>query len=211
VGREVETARIGSMAPSRGSLVVAAVLALSTISSAAPKKQLRSFRPGPTLSALAKGCTITETVGPEWRRLWLDCGCGPVRILGTESLALHVDIKTAEQAMEFLRLFSSRAACDLVPEPAWIEIEGSDEDGWFALGHARFGELCERPSASALGETEDGPTYRIKRCQVSTQDGSLYMVDQSVAANGFVVEGDRRLILRAAGLGSCSIATSGNR
>ncbi len=199
------------MASSRSILVVVLVSALANGSPGDPKRELSSFGPGPALSTLDKACTIRQTTGPEWRRLWLDCGCGPVRILGAESLALHVDIKKPEQAMEFVRFFSSRAACDQVPEPVWVEVEMSQVDGWFTLSRERFGRYCERPSASRDVDTEDGPSYRIKRCLMSSQDGSLYMVEQSVAANGFVVDVDRRLVLRSAGLGSCSIATRAGR
>jgi len=190
--------------------VVVAVLASSRADLAERPAPMES---GPKLSSLAKGCTLKETVGPDWRRLWVDCGCGAFRVTEPESLALHVNIGTPEQALEFLRLFTAPAACDLVPEPAWVEIEASERDGWFALSRDRFARLCEPPNALGPSDIPGDlrQAFRVRRCVVSPRDGALYAAEDFVTSGGLVTEGERKLLLPAARLGSCSNAVNADK
>jgi hypothetical protein len=189
-------------------------IALSVSSGGGPniEEGQAGLHSGPALSSLAPGCSLKVTMGPEWRRLWVDCGGGAFRVTEPEALATHVRIRTPEQALEFLRLFTASSACDLVPDPPWVEVEASDKDGWFVLGRERFDRLCGPAKASKLElPGAAAPAFRVERCTVSTRNGALYHAEDYVTHDGFVTEARRKILLPAAGLGSCGNAFNADR
>ena len=140
----------------------------------------------PRASFLAKGCHLEVTAGADWNRLWLNCGAGPHLLSEPSSLTWHVRIRTSEEALELVRLFSSRpGACARMPTAPWIEVTPADRAGWLTLDRATYARVCPEPSAEE--RTEAGVPARrfvVTRCLFAQHDGHLYRVEQRVKENG---------------------------
>jgi hypothetical protein len=163
----------------------------------------------PRVSFLEDHCRLEVTAGADWNRLWLNCGAGPHLLSEPSSLTWHARIRSPEQALELVRLFSSTPqACDRLPRARWIEIRRSERTGWLALEKARYDTLCPAPSSAE--QTGSGGRIRwflVTRCLLAQEDGNLYRVEQQVKENGDTATVRETLVLADAGqvFGTCAL------
>jgi hypothetical protein len=124
----------------------------------------------------------------------------------------HVRIRTPEQALELVRLFTSLKACQMIPGPQWVEVNPSDGgDHWLAPDRATFDAVCPRASASEIvGPAVPMKRFRVTRCLVGVgqDDGNLYSVDEYVMENGETETERKKMVLpnARARIGSCDPA-----
>jgi hypothetical protein len=160
----------------------------------------------PHVSFLTSGCRLEITQGGDWHRLWLNCGRGPHLLSEPSSLMWHVRIRTPEQALELLRLFSSPDACQGIPAPQWVEITSSDRDGWLALNQPMHEALCPTTSAHEIDHASSTTKrFLVTRCLLR-EDGDLYSVDERVRENGETEVDQKTVVLpnAKARIGSCN-------
>ena len=142
----------------------------------------------PRVSFLTRGCRLETAAGPDWHRLFVNCGSGPYLLSEPSSLIWHAQIETPEQAVELLRLFSSPTTCQRIPGPHFVEIRSSEAgDQWLALDHTTYDTVC--PRATATEVMKGGSVMKefvISRCLMGMDDGHVYRSEERVSENGEV-------------------------
>jgi hypothetical protein len=156
-------------------------------------------------SYLLPGCRLERTAGEEWNRLWLNCGRGPHLLSEPSSLAWHVEVRTPEQALELVRLFTSYDGCERLPQAGWIEVVPGEKDGWLRLDAETFARVC--PQASAIQVTDGAKKwFSVASCLMRPQGGDLYRVVHIVHQNGDTYTGTETVVLASASrrVGTCN-------
>lgn len=182
------------------SAILAAAIGLLNGSSPQPN------RSAVALTSLRSECTLTEEHRLHWSRLWLECrGTQAVPVEGFPSLEGRVNIKSSRQALEFLRLFSSRSACDRQTSTDWVDVQKARQDGWLDLNQKEFSRLCPVPGAEEMRVKGEPMAFNAERCLLSLSSGDLYRVRQRVEQNGHVSSIEETLALKNASqrLGRC--------
>jgi hypothetical protein len=169
----------------------------------------------PTLTTLQKGCAIER----EWlglvpalpAGLWLRCGESGVLLAHPRNLIGKVNIETAEEALEFVRYFSSPDTYAFFELGGMVELVSS-RSARAAKGQ-RFNivehDLFERHLTSAVARfagdlewTGEGESARVcRRCRsfeitrsVIFPDQRVYEITETVFQNGFYSLAEKRLI-----------------
>jgi len=138
----------------------------------------------PEVSFLLPGCRLEVTAGADWHRLWLNCGTGPHLLSEPSSLTWHVRIRTPEQALELVRLFTAPPrACQMIPGPRLVEVSTSDRDRWLALDQATYDRVCPKVPAREVNSVTT-KRFAVTRCLLGEDDGNLYSVEERVRENG---------------------------
>jgi hypothetical protein len=139
-------------------------------------------------AALTSGCTISfrPTGRVDDIRTFLDCGCGAVLIAQPMNLFGRVKLETTEQALSFVRLFSSRDTYKYVSGADLIEVYPAERSGPFELERNQFASLGgARPEVRAHSDQHGHKQFTVVRTVVSLRDGSLNEVVESVHADGY--------------------------
>jgi len=174
--------------------------------------EYRPVRDGaPSVSFLTPGCHLEMSVeGAHWQRLWVNCGSGPHLLSEPSSLTWHVRIRTPEQALELVRLFTSSKACHMVPIPRWVEVTASDDDRdhWLALERRTYDVVCPQSTAKEMVRSDPAKRFDVTRCLVSEDDGNLYSVTERVSENGATETVRKVIVLHDADMriGTCDPA-----
>lgn len=160
------------------------------------------------LSTLTSECRIARSpvnrFGASQTAAVIDCGCYPHVITSPVSLEGLVDIRTGDNALEFVRVFSSIHTFDLFEMGGVVEIAGFGEsnyteDGRFLIDDEfkpTFGRQFRPPTV--IEETQFGEKrFRIQRVVAGT-DGKVYELDEYVSQAGVYRVLKRRLLLSAA-------------
>lgn len=138
----------------------------------------------PEVSFLLPGCRLETTAGADWHRLWLNCGKGPHLLSEPSSLTWHVRIRTPEQALELVRLFTAPPrACQMIPGPRLVEVGASDRDRWLAIDQTTYDRVCPKVSAREV-DSVTTKRFVVNRCVLGEDDGNLYSVEERVRENG---------------------------
>ena len=138
-------------------------------------------------SALVPGCTVRfrSTLRVDEIRAWLDCGCGPVLITHPMNLLDRVRIKTPEQALSFVRLFSSRETFRYFSESNRVEVLPGEEDGPFVLDRKKFSRVATPLKVEAHRGMGGRMFFRVTRTTVSLDDLALEEIVETVDEDGY--------------------------
>jgi hypothetical protein len=193
--------------------VVASVfihLALLFATSARAGESLVRTVPIPTL---ASGCSVTV----KWVGLWqtrsegafLNCGGRDVLITSPSNLLGNVRMKTPDEALGFVRAFTSPETYQLFDLSGMVELLPGDTSATDAafnvvspqrfkqfLKTADVTEVADHPCRPGL-EFACGKEFRITR-SVVFPDGRVYQVVESVYESGFYQLTARHILLRDA-------------
>jgi hypothetical protein len=139
------------------------------------------------LGALREGCAVEKrltglgnTIGA-----WLRCDEQSVLLTHPLNLVGHVNIQSEEEALEFVRLFSSRDTYFLFPYFGRVEVLPSKETGAYALEEQKFREIAKLPEVKRVGLSNGHQaSFQIKRAVVLLSDVSLYETTEIVHENG---------------------------
>jgi hypothetical protein len=172
----------------------------------------------PQVSFLMPGCRLETTEGADWHRVFVNCGNGPHLLSEPSSLMWHVRIRTPEQALELVRLFTAPPdACQMIPFPRWVEINAhaavepnAERDSWLALDRSTFERVCPRSLSHEIAGRDPLKRFIVTRCLigVTEDDGNLYSVEEHVMENGETEIVRKTVVLANARsrIGSCSPA-----
>jgi len=138
-------------------------------------------------SALVPGCKITmESTGRvDDIRAWLDCGCGGVLVLQPMNLLRRVRIRSSEQALSFVRLFSSKETYRYFAGPNRVEILPAQEDGPFILARQKFDSVATPLKVEQDADASGRLTFRITRTTVSLSNLALEEIVELVHEDGY--------------------------
>jgi hypothetical protein len=193
-----------------------ALLALACAPPAAGRPAVRPDAGGWTelpLTSLQPPCRIWKRwVGSSmllpWGA-WLGCGGRPVLLTHPWNLLGKVDIRTSEQALEYVRFFSSGESYPLFQLEGLIEIrpETSEQDwGQDIVKTLKLGEAFHAPKVREISEDtscvdEQGREHPCRRKVfyvnriVLLFDQNVYEIEEEVRQDGFYsVPSKRRLI-----------------
>jgi len=171
-----------------------AVLALLVLGrhgmlSAGPQRGLNDVH----LTSLKPKCHLEVEGDLDSGRVWLDCKCDRTLVADRSSLARHVEVKTASQALELVRLFSGAEREHLFTEFGEVEVEPASQGGWFQLEEKKFKRCCV--AAQVVEVTgQEVRSFRVKRTLFVAITKSLYEVTEVVTEDGLVVVTERRLL-----------------
>jgi hypothetical protein len=125
------------------------------------------------------------------------------------SLLGQVEIRTPEQALEFVGCFSSYATFDLTGMEGTVEVvpdDGTvDASKFLVVDRQVFAEHLTRPEAKSVPQQPMDPralalrgsqqlTFWVTRT-IKDSGGAIYSVAEQVADDGYYLEASRRLLL----------------
>ncbi len=138
------------------------------------------------LSSLISGCKIEKGLASRFPRMWLVCE--DVRMLVTHQLNLfgHVRVETTEQALEFVRLFTSKESyVSFNTSVHWVEVLPDKQDGIFALRKDEFQKFCPQVEVKSWDDSpKEIQQFSITRCAVNVEDRGLYRIEEAVTRDG---------------------------
>ena len=190
----------------KGIIMNSATLAtLTFLTMAAGGGGLGSAAPDlPPLSSLVPGCTLERApLGPlvpvgRQDGIWLTCQQVRMLVVHPDNLLGKVDIKTPEQALEFVRFFSSIVTFPVLHGRGCVEIMGESSDGLFyRLDPAVFKRRFLAPVSEATG-SEKAKDFTISRVVVCADQG-VYQLEEQLAPDGMSFETSRKRLLKSAG------------
>jgi hypothetical protein len=163
-----------------------------------------SIYPPPHLASLARPCSLeihkTTFGGSGGDALWLNCGCGLVRVTDPNNLVGKVTLRNADEALEFVRLFTRPDAysyflhlngiVELVPG------EVSVDAPFNVVAPDRFREFLRSPEVKHISDAS-GDWFVVTRCVVAADD-RVYRIVEQVGADGAYKIIDQKLILESA-------------
>jgi hypothetical protein len=159
----------------------------------------------PPLSSLVSGCAIEKAplgpVVPVGRKdaLWLTCQGVRLLIVHPDNLLTKVTIKTPEQALEFVRFFSSIPTFALLQGRGCVEITSQPTGGMFyEVAPAEFKRRFKAPESEAQGAADGGADGFIVSRPVVCGDQSVYQLTEQVSADGMYFELSRKRVLKRA-------------
>jgi hypothetical protein len=153
----------------------------------------------PALSSLQKGCRLSFPTDKLHPRLWLKCECCSVILLGRASLEGQVAIGTNEQALEFVRLFTTWDTWYLSSLERMIEVTAGKEvrPYEFTITKEQFERCCVQASAMRMAGTTDAqPWFEVTRTVVDESDHAVYSLTEFVSSDGRLVMHEKRLLTR---------------
>lgn len=175
----------------RPSVIVILFVAAATATAGSPIEP-------PKVSFLSDGCRLELRRGNNPRpMLWLACrGCSFV-LIGRASLEGQVKIRTPEQALEFVRLFTTPETWYLGPE-RMVEVRAGREPNpnAFMVPNAEFARCCVPPKVQVSGHTAGGSWFDVQRTVVDEKDDSVYAITETVGPDGRLTQGERRLLTK---------------
>jgi hypothetical protein len=152
----------------------------------------------PTVTSLQPGCRLEFRKGtrPD-PLLWLACGDCSFVLVGRASLEGQVKIRTAEQALEFVRLFTSAQTWYLGTE-LMVEVTPGPRPirPWFVVSEAEFTKCCLAPKVEVSGYSDENPWFDIQRTIVDYRDYAVYALTETVGPDGRLGTGEKRLLNR---------------
>jgi hypothetical protein len=157
------------------------------------------------LSCLTRECHIRQTAiqyfGTSKQAVVLDCGCRPVVITGPASLQGLVQISNADQALEFVRFFSTWEKSTLFEMGGMVEIAGFGAGGRTTDGRFLVPEIYEplfgQKFVRARVREETGPLVRqfaVTRTVVEGH-GRVLEIEEVVSASGNYSVRSRTILL----------------
>ncbi len=141
---------------------------------------------------------------------WLECGGRPVLLAHPWNLLGKVDIRTSEQALEYVRFFSSGETYQLFQLDGLIEIrpETSEDDwGQDLVQLLKLGTSFHPPKIRETTETVScfDERGRESRCErkvffvnriVLLFDQNVYEIEEAVRQDGFYSVPSKRLLIK---------------
>jgi hypothetical protein len=162
------------------------------------------------LSSLKPACSLVKRwVGavpalPEG--LWIACGSEAVLVVHPLNLLGHVDIASPEQALEFLRLFSSEETYSLFPCVSAVEVRSSSESerDFNELSPEVFAKHFRPASARQIGGTRPSPEgggccggrqYEVRRTLLFP-DGTVRERVEVVFQDGYTSKASEKIVIK---------------
>jgi hypothetical protein len=152
----------------------------------------------PLLESLRSGCRLEQPKkGNPDRLLWLSCANCRFILLGRTSLQGQVKIRTPEQALEFVRLFTTASTWYLGRLERMVEVtQGAKADPpSFVVPQAQFAKCCV---ATTVREAEESsPQYRwfvVQRTIVEEGSYNVYAITEIVGEDGRITTTERKLL-----------------
>lgn len=165
------------------------------------------------LASLRSECSLgKEWVGSVYQLpwgAWLECGGESMLVTHPLNLLGKVNIRTPDQALEFVRLFSSGETYAMFDLEGMLEIrpETAKEDwGQNVMKMFKLDKGYEKPSVEvhtqkvpclgeeARGEECSSKVFSIKRLVVF-YDQNIYQITESLREDGFYLEVDRKIVV----------------
>ena len=198
--------RIKSKAENKMSRSITIILALLSLLAAPTGLEAEEQPELPPLSSLVSGCTIEKAalgpLVPVGRKdgLWLNCQQMRVLIVHPDNLLTKVNIRTPQQALEFVRFFSSIRTFDLLHTRGCVEIMGEPSSGLFyEVAPAAFKRRL-RPAESdpqGSGDANAPADFVVSRTVVCADQG-IYHLTAQLSASGMYFELSRKRLLKRA-------------
>jgi hypothetical protein len=206
----LHTARTRALALGLGTLLLCGVLGAEELD----RDKIMEVAPV-ALSSLRAGCQLTREVlripvpMGHWHGMWLTCHGERFLVLGPLSLLGQVEIRTPEQALEFVRCFSSYATFDLTGMEGTVEVvpdDGTvDARDFLAVDRQVFAEHLTRPEARSVPQQPMEPralalrgsqqlTFWVTRT-IKDPGGAIYSVAEQVDDDGYYYEASRQPLL----------------
>jgi len=185
-----------------GGVFVIALAVLTGPEAASPTDLLEA----PDLTSLRGDCRLELRSGRKpWPMLWLACKRCSFVLLGRASLEGHVAIQTPEQALEFVRLFSTPNTWYLSRLERMVEVTaGKEADrARFVVSEERFSECCVPPTATLTGaSTDDVKWFEVRRTVVE-EDYRAFAITEAVDSDGnYTITDKKRLRVPGKELGA---------
>jgi hypothetical protein len=107
-----------------------------------------------------------------------------------------VTIRTAEQALEFARLFTTPDTWFLAPDGGLAELaEGQEADKYrFVIPKAQFARCCVPVMVTPTDSTKEKPWFKVQRTVVRQSDYGVYSLTELVAHDGRLVRYEMTLL-----------------
>lgn len=173
-----------------------ALLTLLVVISAAPALHAQGLGAPPPLSSLPNGCRLklSDSEGGH-PILWLHCTACRFALLGLASLEGQVVVRTPEQALEFLRLFSSPNTWYLSSLEQMVEVTvGAKADRpRFLVPVQQFAKCCV-PATATVKVSPPGVRQFTVRRTIVERDFHVYAIEQIVEENGRVQLTEKTLL-----------------
>jgi hypothetical protein len=141
----------------------------------------------PKLTSLRGDCKLELRSGRKPRpMLWLACKSCSFVLLGRASLEGHVRIQTPEQALEFVRLFSTPNTWYLSRLERMVEVTaGKRPDRFrFVVSERQFSECCIPPAATLAASSSSGVKWFEVRRTVVEEDYQVFAITEVVDSDG---------------------------
>jgi hypothetical protein len=160
----------------------------------------------PPLSSLVSGCAIESAplgsqVPVGWADgLWLTCQGVRLLVVHPDNLLSKVKIKDGQQALEFVRFFSSVETFVSVHLGGCVEIvDTSSDDLFYRIEPTLFKRYFKRHAAEAQGGGKnDSLSFVVSRAVVCS-DQAVYQLTEQVFPDGMYFQIDKKRILKRAG------------
>ena len=180
--------------------LIASMLAISWMNNSTAFSQ----NPPTLLSGiLRKGCFIEDTAGHGLypvHSISINCGCDfPVRVVHPSNLTGIVNIRTAEEALGYVRYFTNLHTWDAFVLAGAVEVrpesDGADAEQYVVVRDRDFRRLS-RAKASRY-EGTDGPYFVVERSVVQI-DQRVYTIREWVYSDGRYEVRDKKIVVRRA-------------
>ena len=148
------------------------------------------------LSSLTPGCRLavrsSERPGPD---VWLVCQNSRFLVLGRQNLEGQVIIKTPQQALEFVRLFTTPDTWYLSRMDQMVEVTAGrrPEKERFVVSEERFAACCVLPTVDTVRSLADGGEFTVRRTVVE-RDYRVFAIKEIVRERGSVTVSEKTLL-----------------
>jgi hypothetical protein len=122
------------------------------------------------------------------------CGGEATIVAHPLNLSGHVQVRTREQALEFVRLFAGPDTYLLFPLVGEVEVGRGKETRAFTLAEDLFDSLCPIANASINAGSGEQATFSVRRCVVRLEDRALYEVLDVIDQAGNLQRPEKRLL-----------------
>jgi hypothetical protein len=184
-------------------VLMTAVALLASLGTQRHDHQHKDVAPTYPLSSLQKDCRLERRLLPFGNLIgvWSRCADDLVLLVHPLNLLGHVSITSKSQALEFLRLFSSRDTYSHFWIFGEVEVEAGNERDRFVLEQLAFRQLCQPVKVDEYS-MNGRKGYAVRRPVVLLGDRGLYELTEFVSEyGGYQVIGKRLLVADAQDLG----------
>jgi len=139
--------------------------------------------------------------------VWLECGSAAFLVKHPSNLVNHVELKTPDEVLEYVRFFSSFSACEYFDLDSMVEVlpkHDKSELGLFGLYEPVFLKHFRPASVKDIsnngidnegGACCRGRTFYVTRT-VLMSDGTIYEVEEVVWDDGFYWIQSKKALMR---------------